>query len=56
METGKLNITEDTYSIHRFAASWESPMNRFRGKVYFLLVRIFGENFAKKVRKILGKK
>ncbi len=56
IETGKLTVTEDTYSIHRYAASWETPMNRFRGKVYFLLIKIFGEKIANKIRKILGRK
>ena len=56
METGKLEITGNTHSIHRYAASWESPKNRFRGKVYFLLQRLLGEKTAKLMRKIFGKK
>lgn len=56
METGKMEKTKNTYSIHRYAASWESKSSIFRGKVYFLINRIFSEKFAKKVRKILGRK
>lgn len=56
MNTGKMERTANTHSIHRYAATWVSPKQRFRGKVYFLIVRLFGENFALKVRKILGKK
>ena len=56
MDTGKLEITPDTYSIHRYAASWVSPKERARGKIYFAIVKIFGEKTAKKVRSIFGKK
>ena len=56
MKTGKLEITDNTYSIHRFAASWVPAKDRFRGKVYFLLVRLFGLKFAQKVQKIVGRK
>ena len=56
MDTGKMEKTKNTRSIHRFSASWESPKARLRGKIYFLLVKIFGEKFAKKMRGKLGKK
>ena len=39
--TGKLNVTENTHSIHHFASSWESP--KVRAKMYIL-------------RKVLGPK
>ena len=56
MESGRLVITENTVSIHRFMASWESKNNRFRGKVYQIIYRIFGKKAAEAIRKIVGKK
>ena len=56
MNTGKLCVTENTYSVHRYAASWVDPKERLRGKVYFLIVRLLGEKNAKKARRILGRK
>ena len=56
METGKLEITENTYSIHRFAGSWEKKSNKFRGSVYRFVNRIFGKKAAKVLRLILGRK
>lgn len=56
MNTGRLELTGNTLSIHRYAASWVDKTSRFRGKVYFLLVRIFGERVAMRIRRILGKK
>ena len=55
METGKLEITENTYSIHRFAGSWEKKSNKFRGKIYRLINRILGKRVAGFLRKILGR-
>ena len=56
MKSGELKITNNTYSIHRFAASWEKKENIIRGKVYRLIYRIFGEKNANKIRKCLKKK
>lgn len=56
MDNGKLTITENTRSIHRYAASWTSGRERFRGKVYFFLCKVFGEKGAERVRKVFGKK
>lgn len=56
MNTGKLEITENTHSIHRYAGSWVDPITRFRGKVYFIVVRIFGEERAGRLRTIVGRK
>ena len=56
IETGKMEKTKNTRSIHRYSASWESPKARIRGKIYFILVKIFGVKFAEKVRgKLRGK-
>ncbi len=56
IETGRLNLTKDTYSIHRYAASWESKNKVIRGKVYRFLNRCFGKKIAQFFRKILNKK
>jgi hypothetical protein len=55
-ETGKIEITNKTVSIHHYMASWESKENKFRGKVYQLIYRMFGKKTAEAVRKIVGKK
>lgn len=56
METGKLEITKNTYSIHRFAGSWEKKSNKLRGKIYRFINRYFGDNVAKKIKSIFGKR
>lgn len=56
LKTGKVELTTDTWSIHHFAASWESAPSRFRGKVYRGLRRVLGENVAEKIRTLLGRK
>ena len=56
MDTGKLTITPNTYSIHRFAGSWEKTSNKFRGRIYRLINRTFGNKFADFLRRILGRK
>lgn len=56
MTTGKIEITPNTYSIHRYAGSWESKRNLFRGKVYRFINKAFGKKAANIARKILGKK
>ena len=56
MDTGKMEKTKNTRSIHRYAATWVDPKSRFRGKVYFWLVRLLGEKTAKKIRKYIGRK
>lgn len=55
METGKLEITENTYSIHRFAGSWENKNNKFRGNLYRIMNRYFGKGVADFARKIFGR-
>lgn len=56
MSSGKLIITKNTHSIHYFTGSWETKKNKFRGKVYRLINRIFGKKAADAARKILGKR
>lgn len=56
METGKLTITPNTYSIHRFAGSWEKKSSKFRGKVYRFINRVFGKSVASTVKNTFGRK
>lgn len=56
MISGRLEKTKNTHSIHRYAASWTSKGERFRGKIYHLIYRCFGEKAANGLRKRLGKK
>lgn len=56
MKTGKVTITDNTYSIHKYAASWCNKKERVRGKLYKFIARIFGVNFAEMIRKVLGRK
>lgn len=37
--TGKITLTENTYSIHHYAASWHSPYQKFREKLWKLIGR-----------------
>lgn len=53
-DTGIIHIGENTVSIHHYSASWCKKGNRFRGKIYQLLYRIFGKNVAEMARKIFG--
>ena len=45
--TGRLNITNHTYSIHWYNASWMSPGKKLRSAITRPLHRIFGENCFK---------
>lgn len=56
MDTGKLIITPNTYSIHRYAGSWEKKSNKFRGKVYRFINRTFGKTAAGTIKNIFGRK
>ena len=42
--TGKLEITTNTHSIHWYSMSWITPMGRLKSKVTRLFHRIWGEN------------
>lgn len=53
VNTGKMEITSNSHSIHRFAASWVDKKERLHGKVYRFIARIFGQKAADKLRKLL---
>jgi hypothetical protein len=42
--TGKVDITENTHSIHRYSMSWIDPKQKARSRVTRIFHRIFGEN------------
>ena len=56
MDTGVIRIQDNTVSVHHYAASWCGKKEKFRGKVYRLLCKIFGKNAAEKMRKVFGRK
>ena len=49
--TGKLNKTNETISIHWYAATWMSKRQKFRGMITKPLHRIFGVDAFKRFRK-----
>lgn len=54
--SGELTITENTYSIHHYAASWSTASNKRRTVIYKWIYKVFGEDVAKKIRKKFGRK
>ena len=53
--TGRLVITNNTYSIHHYMASWCTSASRKRGKIYQFLARYFGKDTADKIKRIWRK-
>ncbi|MGG7190017.1 glycosyltransferase family 32 protein [Clostridium paraputrificum] len=56
MDTGKIIVTDNTVSIHHYAASWVDSYSIFRGKVYSFIAKFMGKSCAEKIRKIVGRK
>lgn len=54
-ETGKLNKTENTATIHWFNKSWLPETIRKRSKITRIFHRIFGVNCFKWLNKLLGR-
>ena len=52
MNTGKITITSNTYSIHHYAASWVDSYSRFRGMIFRLIARCLGLKNAEKIQTI----
>ncbi len=42
--TGIIDITENTHSVHKYSMSWISPMKRVKSRITRIFHRIFGEN------------
>lgn len=55
MDTGKIILSDNTVSIHHYAATWVSKKEKIRGKVYRAICRVFGKKFAGKARKLMGR-
>lgn len=55
-KTGKIEITDNTISIHHYSGSWVDKKSKRRGNIYKLLCRLFGVKFADNVRNKFGKK
>ena len=54
-KTGRLDLTDNTYTIHHFAGSWVDPYTRFRANVYRFLCRCLGKRVADFVKKVVGR-
>lgn len=54
--TGMLQKTNNTHSIHWYAQSWVSTKERLRSKITRPIHRIFGENCFNEIKKILKKR
>lgn len=52
----QLTITENTYSIHHYAASWTSTKERFNTQVFKILCRIFGEERALRIKELIKRR
>lgn len=53
--TGKLDVTDRTRSIHWYSKTWYTPMGKLKSKITRLCHRLFGENCFCGIKKILGK-
>lgn len=51
--TGKLVITENTYTIHHYTASWYSLQKKLKRAIKLLCLRIFGEKITDKLKRAL---
>jgi len=51
LETGRITLTENTYSIHHFDASWMSPSQRTHTRI----AQWIGPLWTKRLKQILGR-
>ena len=52
--TGKLEITSNTRSIHWYSKTWRTPCQRARGRITRVFHRLFGENCFSWIKKIIN--
>lgn len=52
ISNGKLTITENTYSIHWFDQSWQSPIRKYGRKIVLLLGGVKLKKFLKRIVKL----
>lgn len=53
--TGKITITDNTYTIHHFSGSWKTEEDRIKTKILRTLRNLFGEKFIDKIQKMRHK-
>ena len=53
MDTGKLEITENTYTIHHFDGSWLNWWGKTKQVIKLLISDIFGENTVAFLKRIV---
>ena len=51
LETGKISITANTYSIHYFDASWMTSRQRFHTRI----AQMIGPTWTKRLKRLLGR-
>jgi hypothetical protein len=47
LKTGLITITDNTYCIHHFEASWEKPLKRIYVKIKNKSIKLFGYRLGK---------
>lgn len=52
-KTGKIEITENTYTIHYYAASWVGWQQKVKQNAYNLLIALVGIDNYKRIRRFL---
>ncbi|MDM8109655.1 glycosyltransferase [Phascolarctobacterium faecium] len=52
MDTGKLEITKNTYTIHHFDASWYSKWQKLKHNIKMVFIKIFGSKVVNNIIKI----
>ena len=51
-DDGKLLLTENTYAIHHYAASWHTPWRKFKNRI----IRFIGKERVEKMLKLIKEK
>ena len=51
--SGELLITDNTYTIHHFSASWITPKQRIKGKIKRILISFLGIKTTEKIIKFI---
>ncbi len=55
IETNRIDVSEETISIHHYAGSWLTKQNHRNNKIYSFIARCFGVRFARIFRKLYKK-
>ena len=55
IETNRIDISDETISIHHYAGSWLTKQNHRNNKIYSFAARCFGVKFARIFRKFYKK-